>query len=109
MNERLYRIVTMTSTDCKDCRAVVATLCVAVISHSHVHPPLLTPYISHLFSSSTLFEHAYLYSFYFFFFIFLLLSLLFTISPSPSFFFFFLNNTAPPEIYPLPLHAAFPI
>src|SRR2546430_16385187 len=24
-------------------------------------------------------------------------------------FFFFLNDTAPPEIYPLPLHAAFPI
>src|SRR3989475_804883 len=29
--------------------------------------------------------------------------------PSSLLFFFFLNNTAPPEIYPLPLHAALPI
>src|SRR2546423_13185395 len=27
----------------------------------------------------------------------------------PSCFFFFFNNPAPPEIYPLPLHAALPI
>src|SRR5256885_16604375 len=27
----------------------------------------------------------------------------------PSVFFFFFNDTAPPEIYPLPLHAPFPI
>src|SRR5258708_2782459 len=31
------------------------------------------------------------------------------ILPSPFFLFFFLNNPAPPEIYPLPLHAALPI
>src|SRR2546421_319341 len=31
------------------------------------------------------------------------------IVPSTFLFFFFLNNTPPPEIYPLPLHAAFPI
>src|SRR2546429_371521 len=30
-------------------------------------------------------------------------------TPSHYFFFFFLNDPAPPEIYPLPLHDAFPI
>src|SRR5256885_16435891 len=41
----------------------------------------------------------------------LLLFLLFLTVPTllHSFFFFFLNDTAPPEISPLPLHAAFPI
>src|SRR2546426_10476802 len=29
--------------------------------------------------------------------------------PSQTFLFFFFNDTPPPEIYPLPLHAAFPI
>src|SRR5256885_14363565 len=29
--------------------------------------------------------------------------------PDPAFFFFFFNDTATPEIYPLPLHDALPI
>src|SRR2546427_3401313 len=33
----------------------------------------------------------------------------FILRRNPSFFFFFLNDTAPPEIYPLPLPAPFPI
>src|SRR2546430_262920 len=41
----------------------------------------------------------------------LLLDLLFFIAylPPHVWFFFFFNDPAPPEIYPLPLHAAFPI
>src|SRR5256885_95676 len=38
------------------------------------------------------------------------LPLIFVKPPQPtSFFFFFFNDPAPPEFYPLPLHAAFPI
>src|SRR5258708_3102180 len=39
-----------------------------------------------------------------------LLFFFFTTIPRPPYsFFFFLNNPAPPEIYPLPLHAPLPI
>src|SRR5260370_798637 len=37
------------------------------------------------------------------------LFLSYTVAPPFSFFFFFLNDPAPPEIYPLPLHDALPI
>src|SRR2546421_341555 len=45
-------------------------------------------------------------SFYYYIFFPVLLFLLYL---TRIFFFFFFNNTAPTEIYPLPLHAAFPI
>src|SRR2546430_15861504 len=35
--------------------------------------------------------------------------LIFIDTQSPIYFFFFFNDRAPPEIYPLPLHAALPI
>src|SRR5256885_14049914 len=40
---------------------------------------------------------------------FLFIFLIFITAEQSFIFFFFLNNPPPPEIYPLPLHAAFPI
>src|SRR5256885_7902944 len=49
--------------------------------------------------------HLSLYLFYYFFFLFFFL----LSDRIPFFFFFFFNDPAPPEIYPLSLHAALPI
>src|SRR5258705_13336732 len=56
----------------------------------HAHPPKTYPSSVYLLSQ-------------------LILIFNFTFPPPLFFFFFFFNDPAPPEIYPLPLHDAFPI
>src|SRR2546421_537461 len=68
------------------------------LSGSTSTTPSLSDYISSNFVISFL-----LSSFFFFFFYFIFQHFLI------SFFFFFFNDTAPPEIYPLPLHDPLPI
>src|SRR3989440_255583 len=76
-----------------------------------------TSRLHYMYSSLTILSTLFLYYFsflfhhfcFFFFFLIFLSSFISTIFPYPIFFFFFLNDPAPTEIYPLPLHAALPI
>src|SRR5260370_1370038 len=88
-----------------DAHLVLAT----VFSLCYLH--VSSPFINNFLCSSSFRHTVYNYLFpslFFFFFYYMTIFLIFSLFLHNSFF-FFLNDTAPPEISPFPLHAPLPI